>query len=53
MLLLAGISPEAYFIYVYEYLAVCGFIDVFHVTAVPLEARRGHWIPLELELPGN
>lgn len=31
----------------YVCYSVCGFVDV---SAVPVEARRGHQMPLELEL---
>lgn len=40
-----GYIKKIHFIYVYEYLAVCSYIDVFHMTAVPLEARRGRHVP--------
>jgi hypothetical protein len=35
--------------FIYFYFMFVGVLSVYHVCAVPSEARRGHEIPLELE----
>lgn len=43
--------PVCFFIdYIFSYVHVCEGVGYVHRSARPIEARRGHWIALELKL---